>query len=259
MQSEARLLTLFLKVLFIDMKILSQLDHFHSRVKQNKWLQYFTVFNRVALALGFLPSGFVKIMGERFTNLSVNHPMGNYLEALHHTGYYYTFIGIAQMTAAVLLLIPRTALLGVMLYFPIILNICILSLAVRFEGSLLTSPLMVMACLYLLCWDYDRLKFILPFHKPAVSYSPAQTKVDQKFPLPFFAGVAGAVVMVVVLTHTFEIMPRNTLKDCKRQCSNNPNTAACNIFCDCIHTKGQPLNKSLEAYQQALKAPAQTK
>src|SRR5688572_31240776 len=103
------------------MSISSTLDRIQFRAKQNKWLRYFAVFNRIGLALGFLPSGFVKIMGERFTDLSVNHPMGNYLEALHRTGYYYTSIGILQMTAAILLLIPRTATLGAVIYFPIIL------------------------------------------------------------------------------------------------------------------------------------------
>src|SRR5215207_3889092 len=69
--------------------------------------------------------------------------MGHYLEALHHTGFYYTFIGVVQILAAILLLVPRTVILGALLYFPLILNICVLSYAVRFEGSILTSPLML--------------------------------------------------------------------------------------------------------------------
>jgi hypothetical protein len=40
--------------------------------------------------------------------------------ASHGTGFYYTFIGVSQLTAALLLLIPRTALLAAILYFPII-------------------------------------------------------------------------------------------------------------------------------------------
>src|ERR671912_1986070 len=99
------------------MNISATLNSVHANAKKKRWLRYFAVFNRIGLALGFLPSGFVKIMGERFTDLSVNHPMGNYLEALHRTGYYYTSIGILQMTAAILLLIPRTATLGALLYF----------------------------------------------------------------------------------------------------------------------------------------------
>jgi uncharacterized membrane protein YphA (DoxX/SURF4 family) len=147
------------------MNISSTLDRLHYQVRQNKWLGYFAVFNRIGLALGFLPSGFVKIAGERFTDLSVKHPMGNYLEALHRTGFYYTSIGVLQVTAAIFLLIPRIATLGAIIYFPIILNIFILSMAVRFEGSWISSPLMILANLYLLCWDYHKLKFIFPWVK----------------------------------------------------------------------------------------------
>jgi uncharacterized membrane protein YphA (DoxX/SURF4 family) len=233
------------------MRLSAKLDHFNATAKRNKWLRYFTLFNRVALAVGFITSGSVKIMGERFTSLSVNHPMGNYLEALHHTGYYYTFIGIMQVTAAVFLLIPRMATLGAILYFPIILNICILSIAVRFEGSLLSSPLMVLANLYLLCWDYDKFKLIFPFNRPA---NVKNEVIDKKFPKLFFAGAAATVIaLVLTLTNVFEIMPRNTLQDCTRQCKNSRNAEACNIFCDCIHTKGQPLNKSLDRYFEAVK------
>lgn len=147
------------------MSLSTTLNRVHSKAKQKKLLRYFAVFNRVMLALGFLPSGFVKIMGERFTDLHVNTPMGNYLEALHRTGFYYTFIGVLQVTAAILLLIPRTALLGAIIYFPLILNICILTWATRFVGSWMTAPLMVLANLYLLCWNYDKLRLIFPWEK----------------------------------------------------------------------------------------------
>ncbi|MEO6637357.1 MAG: hypothetical protein ABIN25_03705 [Ginsengibacter sp.] len=120
----------------------SRFDRFFFKVKGNRWYWYFSIFCRVALAYAFIAAGAVKIAGERFASgLSIKHPMGAYLEALHHTGYYYTFIGIAQVVAAILLLIPRTVTLGALLYFPIIVNIWLLSFAVRFEGSFITSPL----------------------------------------------------------------------------------------------------------------------
>ncbi|MDB5235555.1 MAG: hypothetical protein JWR44_2548 [Hymenobacter sp.] len=235
----------------MSMSLASTLDRLHSRAKHNRWMRYFAVFNRVALAAGFIPSGAMKIMGERFTVLSNNHPMGNYLEALHHTGYYYTCIGIAQVTAAILLLIPRTAVLGAVIYFPIILNICILSLAVRFEGSLITSPLMVVANLFLLCWYYDRLKFILPFSEPASTVLPAQNSISNKFPTAFFAGAAATVALVVLAVTTgFEVTPRNTLADCQAQFKATHRTKAGEVFCDCIHKKGQPLTQALETYRK---------
>ena len=115
------------------METLSKFDQFYIKIKHNRWYWYFSIFCRVMLAIGFFIAGMVKIMGERFASgLSIIHPMGSYLEALHHTGFYYTFIGIAQVAAAILLIIPRTVTLGALLYFPIIINITILSIAVSF-------------------------------------------------------------------------------------------------------------------------------
>jgi hypothetical protein len=39
------------------MKLLANLDHLYDECKGNQWLRYFAVFCRVALALGFIPSG----------------------------------------------------------------------------------------------------------------------------------------------------------------------------------------------------------
>lgn len=228
-----------------------KLDALHARVRNNKWLNWFTIVTRIALAFGFLTAGLVKIVGERFTSLPDMHPMGAYLEALYHTGYYYPFIGIAQVTAAVLLLIPRTALLGALLYLPIILNICILSLAVRFDGSLFTSPLMLIANVYLLAWDYHRLKFLLPFSHSSLNI-PRPTANSMRFPFAFFGLVLMVIVGVVVLvTQVFELYPRNSLNDCLRQCTNkSPET--CRTFCTCIHSEGKDLNECLEQYERSI-------
>lgn len=226
------------------MRLASTLNQLSSKAQNNKWMRYFTVFVRIALAFGFFPSGMQKLLGYRFTTLSVHHPMGNYLEALFQTGYYHNFIGIMQVIAAILLLIPRTALLGAIIYFPIILNICVLSLSVRFDGSLVTSPLMLIAVLYLLCWDYGRLK-----HLFAPRYQP-QT-INKKFPVKFFTAVAVVIVFTVVtLTNIYELRPHNHIKDCMSQCEDTDRPKACVEFCKCIHNEGQPLNTCLTEYEQ---------
>src|SRR5262245_18710358 len=168
------------------MNLLANLDHFYSECKRNRWLRYFAVFCRVALALGFIPSGIVKVTGERFTGLPSNHPLGHYFDALQLTGYYYTFIGIGQLTAALLLLIPRTALLGAMLYFPIIVNICVLTYAVRFEGTRIAT-LMVLGNLFLLVWDSDRLKYVLSLRR--IDEDRHVLNKTGKFPIWFFGFV----------------------------------------------------------------------
>jgi len=235
------------------MNVASKLDKLHAGVKSNKWFRYFAVFNRIALAAGFIPSGLTKVFGERFTSLAVNHPMGNYLEAFYHTGYYYTFVGYVQVTAAILLLIPRTATLGALIYFPVILNICILSLAVGFDGSLVTSPLMVLANLYLLCWDYDKLKYILPFKRQKANTDPVTNATQSnKFPFKFFTGVFLTVILTVLtVTNAYDKKTRNTYSDCAADCKTSDNYRACLDFCDCIHNQGMSFGKCSEELRKA--------
>ncbi|MFC0605989.1 DoxX family protein [Winogradskyella pulchriflava] len=225
-------------------------------MKGNRWYWLFYIFCRITLAFGFFSAGMVKIVGERFASgLSVSHPMGAYLEALHHTGYYYTFIGFAQVIAAILLIIPRTVTLGALLYFPIIINIWILSFAVRFDGSFVSSPLMVMANLYILVWNYDKLKYILPFKTfPDFGIIKRPEKYNNSFPWVFFSTVFMIFTAIVLyFIYGNSIMPRNTLKDCKVQFINTVNETAGSEFCECIHNQGQPLDQCLENYKKATK------
>ncbi len=235
------------------MSISSRLTQVYSEAKGNKWFHYFAVFCRITLSLGFIPSGFVKVMGERFAGgLSVNHPLGHYLQALYYTEYYYTFIGISQLVIALLLLIPRTALLGALLYFPIILNICILTYAVRFEGTRITT-LMVLANLYLLCWDYDRIKHILPFKQVTEAGDAAMKKtLSKKFPFVFLGGVFAMITTVIVINHfLYDIRPGNSQLECTNGCPGDSDPKACEEFCDCIHQRGKPLHECLNGYHKA--------
>src|SRR4029078_1854183 len=130
---------------------MNKFEEIYYEAKSDKWLKGFAVFCRIALATSFIPAGYVKIMGERFAaGLPSNNPLGHYFDALYLTGYYYTFIGIAQIMTAILLIIPRTSLLGALMYFPIIVNICVLTYATRFDGTRLIT-MMVFACVVFLC------------------------------------------------------------------------------------------------------------
>lgn len=136
------------------------LDRIHAFIKGNRFMRLFTIMTRVLLAIGFMPSGLTKVLGNRFTILGIDTPVGFFFEAMYRTGFYWRFIGICQLTAALLLLIPRTATIGALLYFPIILNIFIITVSMQFTGTPFITGPMLLAGIYLLCWDYDRLKNI---------------------------------------------------------------------------------------------------
>jgi len=235
------------------MSLSGRFSQVYYKAKGNKWYHYFAIFCRIVLAVAFIISAIVKIRGERFAaGLPVNNPMGHYFEALYHTGYYYTFIGVAQLLIAILLLIPRTAFIGALMYFPIILNIFILTHALRFEGTR-GATFMLLANLYLLFWDYERIKYIFSF-KPVNEHgpSPEEKRLSNKFPFLFFGSVVAMIASIIVINlYLYDIRPGNSQEECINGCPGNSNPKACENFCDCIYQQGKPLEECLAEYHKA--------
>ena len=143
------------------MKLEYILDGLHVSITRRWWLQLFTAFTRVLLAVGFVPPSIPKILHRPFTILPDSDPVGAYFGALYNTGFYYEFIGWAQLTAALLLIIPRTAHIGALMFLPIIVNISVLTISVGFKGTWVITLLMCFAAAWLVVWEYDRLKPVL--------------------------------------------------------------------------------------------------
>lgn len=169
------------------------LDGLHGSVIHRWWTQLFTAFVRVLLAVSFIPPSIPKILHQPFTLIPDTHPVGAYFSALYNTGYYYDFLGWTQLAAAILLLIPRTSHIGALMFFPIVVNIAVLTNSVGFQGTWLVTLLMALAALYLVCWEYDRLKPII-----------FQTRSERSIPIryqhvviPLFFAVGGFVINIL--------------------------------------------------------------
>ena len=231
---------------------MNRIEELYYEAKADKWFQRFAIFCRIALAASFIPAGYIKIMGERFAaGLSPNNPLGHYFEALHLTGYYYTFIGIAQIVTAILLLVPRTSLLGALMYFTFIVNICVLTYATRFDGTRGVT-MILLASLFLLIWDYDRLKHILPFKQPKTETPVLKKPLGKRLRIIFFGGsFAVLAILIIGTSYLYEIGPGNSEAECRNQCASSKNPAACEIFCDCIYIQGRPLDSCLANFNKA--------
>lgn len=228
---------------------MNRIEEIYFEAKSDRWFKGFATFCRIALAVSFIPSGSVKIMGERFAEgLPSNNPLGHYFDALYQTGYYYTFIGIMQVIIGILLLFQRTSLLGNLMYFPVILNICVLTYATRFNGTRLNT-MMLLASLFLLIWDYDRLKHILLFRQPK-QYPPVLKKsLGLRLRFIFFgASIAALAIIIIGTSYLYKIAPGNSEAECRNQCDKSP--GACE-FCDCIYKEGKPLDSCLAAFNSA--------
>ena len=137
------------------------IDRLFVWIRSRPFLLRFTWFTRILLAAGFIPTGMVKLLGHRFTTITADSPIGAFFEAMYQTGLYWQFLGFSQVLAGVLLLIPRTAHLGALLFLPIVTNIFIVTVSLGFRGTPVVTGLMLLAVVYLNAWDYHRVRGIV--------------------------------------------------------------------------------------------------
>lgn len=175
------------------MKLEHVLDDLHVALTRRWWTQMFTAFTRCLLAVGFIPPSIPKILHKPFTVLPDSNPVGHYFNALMDAGFYYEFIGWSQIIAAILLLIPRTSHIGALMFLPIIANIAVLTCSVGFQGTWLLTIFMCLAAVYLVAWEYDRLKPIIFYNREE---RPRKFKF-QYITIPAFFGIGGAAMGVL--------------------------------------------------------------
>lgn len=137
------------------------IDQLFLWIRSKPFFYRFTLFTRILLAAGFIPTGLVKALGERFTLNSPEHPIGAFFEAMYQTGLYWRFLGLTQIVAGLLLLWPRYAHLGAGIFLGIITNIFVITVALDFNGTPIVTGLMLLAVLYLCLWDYHRFRPLL--------------------------------------------------------------------------------------------------
>ena len=140
---------------------MTSIEQFYNYINNKRILKIFTWITRILLAIGFIPSGLTKLQGNPFTSLGLDSPVGFFFEALYRSGWYWNFLGFMQLLCALLLLIPRTTFAGAILYLPIIINILCIVISMHFKGTPYVAGLMLLATVYLLFWDYKKLKRIV--------------------------------------------------------------------------------------------------
>jgi hypothetical protein len=137
------------------------------------------------------------------------------------------------------------------MYFPVIINICVLTYATRFDGTRLVT-MMALANLFLLIWDYDRLKLILPFKQPQTDPDILKKHPNKHLRVVFFGGCIALLAIIIFGTSwLYEIMPGNSEEECRNQCPSSQDPAVCEAFCDCIYAQDKPLDSCLAAFEKA--------
>ena len=148
---------------------------------------------------------------------------------------------------------------------------------------------MTLANLFLLGWNYEKWKYILPFNRlenagetagrrDIESDARIQESADRsgvfsrygirplyarfrvflkqlfgdKFPVLFFAGVFAVVLFFMLgFPRLYSLLPRNSFLKCQTQFKGGNRIKAGDDFCNCVHTNGNPLDKCLDEYETA--------
>lgn len=181
------------------MSLQSSLEKFHNRVVVNVWLKLFTAILRGWLAVGFIVPGFKKVLNHPFAaGIPTTDPIGYFFDAFFQATEFYIFVGAVQVIAGALLFFPATTALGTVLYLPIILNIFFITLALGFKGTWLITSLMLLANIYLLCWEFDKWQALIPGFKK--SDSEIRTKHLKFLPTAIASGLSGLLAFGLVYT-----------------------------------------------------------
>ena len=134
---------------------------FQHRLRQSVLAWRLVVGTRLLLAVGFIPTGMVKLLGRPFTMAGPETPIGLFFYNLFQSGAYWQFLGGMQVLAGLMVLVPATATLGAAMFFGIILNIFVITVALGFTGTPFITGPMLLASGLLLMWDYHRLRGLL--------------------------------------------------------------------------------------------------
>lgn len=126
-------------------------------LKRPRIVQLFAIYLRYLVGSAFIFAGLPKVLGERFTSMSLDTPVGFFFEAMYRTGFYWNFLGWGQVIAALLLMTQRFATLGAVLFYPIMINVWLITWSMGFNGTPVITFLMFLANTWLLLWDYRKL------------------------------------------------------------------------------------------------------
>lgn len=134
-------------------------------LRTNRFNHWVIIHLRYLVGFAFFPSGLVKLFGERFSRISTDNPIGYFFEALYQSGFYWNFLGLAQITAGILLMTQRFATLGALMFLAILTNIWIITISLSFKGTWMITSLMMIAVLILVMWDRHKLLPIFNYNK----------------------------------------------------------------------------------------------
>lgn len=149
---------------------------------------------RILIGFGFLPAGLKKVLGERFTDAGNVGAFHEFLHAFWATGPLYRFVGIVQLTGALLLMTQRFAAIGAALLLPVLSVIAVFVWSTAGVPTIATATLMLCGVIALLLWDLHKWRALFASDRQAMALplAPTADVIDTR--LWQWAGLAVALL-----------------------------------------------------------------
>lgn len=126
------------------------------RGRAARWANVVIANLRILIGFAFVPAGLKKLLAQPFTDPQNTGPFHEFLHAFHATGWFYQFVGVMQLTAAVLLCSQRFATLGALLALPMLAAIMVFCWSTAVYPTAVVVTLMFCATTALLLWDVQK-------------------------------------------------------------------------------------------------------
>lgn len=166
------------------------------RARQIRWINVAVVNLRFLIAFAFLPAALKKLLDQPFTDPANHGRFHDFLHAFHATGWFYSFVGVLQLTAAALLFTQRFATLGALLALPILTVITAFCWSTHVYPTAAIVTLMWLGTLGLVLWDFDKWRGI--FVRDDRSHEGPIAAISARIDLALWAR-CGLAILVVYL------------------------------------------------------------
>ena len=153
---------------------------------------YIIIFLRIVGGTVFIPSGLLKIQGKRFSYFCPEMYSGTFFNELHHTGFYWSFLGFCQLLTAFLLFSQRYTVLAALMFFSICTNIFIFTLSVGLVDKAVIMVFMMSVAVLLIAWDWKSFRLLFGIVSTK-NMSENQRKV------PVSMQVVGTIMFFIVI------------------------------------------------------------
>lgn len=150
------------------------------KISKNLYAQLFIILLKYLLGAAFVFASIVKLQGYRFTAFNgSNYPIHSsfhFFETLYQSGLYWKFLGFSQFVSGALLLTQRWSKLGALIYFPVMLNIFIITISYDFKGTPLITGSMLAAATSLLVWHWPTYRILINQNAVIPDYPTLETQ-----------------------------------------------------------------------------------